>query len=150
MTAAHDTAVSWVASGTTTSVDALVLRFGAVLNGLFDRVVEDGNDWLLVDHSGHVIDCSANDGGATALLGSPITNIAGGVAAESFATAWSQVLMGRAQAVWPWQGGRARAAMRSIEIHPIRDTLSDGSPVVGALAVIVDAGVRIETMRLAA
>lgn len=145
-----DSAQTWTTAGTTSSVDAVVLRFAAVLNGLFDRAVHEGNDWFLVDRSGHLIDCSAETIGASSLLGSPVTKIAGGVAAESFASAWSQVLMGRAQAVWPWQGGRAKAAMRSIELHPIRDVLSDDGAVVGALVVIVDAKTAVQAMSIAA
>lgn len=150
MTISNDTALTWVTAGSTTSVDALVLRFGAVLNGLFDRVLNDGCDWFLVDYSGNLIDCSAEAVGATGLLGAPLRQLVGGVAAESIDDAWNQVLVGRAQTVWPWQGGRAKVAMRSIELHPIRDVLTDEAPVIGALVVIVDAQSRVSTLSVAA
>ena len=148
--AGNGSAPNWTNAGTTNSVDAVVLRFAAVLNGLFESAVDDGNDWFLVDRSGHLIDCSAETIGASSLLGSPVTKIAGGVAADSLASAWSQVLLGRAQAVWPWQGGRAKATTRSIELHPIRDVLTEDSPVVGALLVIVDSQLVEQAISLAA
>jgi len=137
-----DHAPSWLDAGRSATVDAMVLRFGATLNGLQDLVLDGQSDWFLVDQSGRLIDCSAKADGAASLLGAPITQIAGGVAAETFAHAWSQVLLGRAQAVWPWSGGRAKASLRSIELHPIRDVLSAESPIVGALVVIVDTAER--------
>lgn len=150
MTITLDTPVSGVAPRATVSIDTLELRFGAVFTGLFDRVVDEDSDWFLVDHAGHLVDGSAHAVNASSLLGSTVTNIAGLVAHDMLVAAWSQVLLGRAQAVWPWRGGRARAAMRSIELHPIRDTLSDGSPVIGALAVIVDFGDHHDDVSLAA
>ena len=150
MTSSHDSALTWVTAGSTTTVDALVLRFGAVLNGLFERALHEGCDWFLVDQSGHMIDCSAESTGATGLLGSPLRQLVGGVATESIDDAWNQVLNGRAQTVWPWRGGRAKAAMRSIELHPIRDVLSEHAPVVGALVVIVDAESRTVALSAAA
>ena len=150
MTTTDHSALTWVTAGSTTTVDALVLRFGAVLNGLFDRVLHDGCDWFLVDHSGHLIDCSAASAGAAGLLGAPLRLIVGGVAADSIDDAWNHVLVGRAQTVWPWQGGRAKAAMRSIELHPIRDVLTEDEPVIGALVVIVDAHSRAAALSAAA
>lgn len=150
MTTTDHNALTWVTAGSTTTVDALVLRFGAVLNGLFDRVLHEGCDWFLVDQSGHLIDCSAEAVGATGLLGAPLGQLVGGVAAESMDEAWNQVLVGRAQTVWPWHGGRAKAAMRSIELHPIRDVMSDAAPVIGALVVIVDAQSRTGSLSAAA
>ncbi|MBX9472897.1 hypothetical protein [Microcella sp.] len=150
MITANTTALDWVSAGNSTSVDALVLRFGAVLNGLLERVLDNGSDWFLVDRSGRLIDCRADDLGASGLIGAPLAKIAGGAAAESIEQAWRHVLNGRAQAVWPWQGGRARVAMRSIELHPIRDVLTDEDFIVGALVVIVDADARGESLSAAA
>lgn len=151
MTITDHSALTWVTAGSTTTVDALVLRFGVVLNGLFDRVLHEGCDWFLVDHTGHLIDCASEAAGATSLLGAPLGQlVGGGVAAGPIDEAWSRVLVGRAQVVWPWQGGRARAAIRSIELHPIRDVLSDDAPVVGALVVIVDAQSRTSRLPVAA
>jgi hypothetical protein len=150
MTTSHDSALAWITAGTTATVDALVLRFGAVLNGLFTEVLDEGGEWFLIDLSGHLVDCTVDSDGATALLGSHLTRIAGPDAKGPLSEAWVQVLNGRAQTVWPWHGGRARAAMRSIELHPIRDVLTDDAPVVGALMVFVDSQTQSSSLRAAA
>lgn len=139
MTTIHVSAANWIAAGNTMTADAFELRFGAVLNGLFERVVDDGVDWFLVDNAGRVVDCAADAHGAEALLGTQVTRIAGQEAVAVLNEAWLQVHNGRAQIVWPWHGGRAQATMRSVELHPIRDVLSDEPLVVGALVVFVDA-----------
>jgi hypothetical protein len=129
--------IDWINAGTTSSVDALVLRFSVVLNGLYEHVGSAGGSWFLVDVAGRIVDCGAD--GAAPLLGAPVTRLAGGLAAAEIESAWHQVLNGRTQTVWPWHGGRAKAAVRSIELHPLRDTLSDARPIIGALVVMVDA-----------
>lgn len=129
--------VDWINAGTTTSVDALVLRFSVVLNGLYEHVGNAGSSWFLVDITGRLVDCGADS--AAPLLGAPVTRLVGGLAAAEIELAWAQVLNGRSQTIWPWRGGRATAAARSIELHPLRDTLSDARPIIGALAVMVDA-----------
>jgi hypothetical protein len=139
MTTTRVSAANWVAAGNTMTADALELRFGAVLNGLFDRVVDEGGAWFLVDNAGRVVDCASDAHGAEALLGTHVTRIAGLEAAAVVNEAWLQVHNGRAHVVWPWHGGRAQATMRSVELHPIRDVLGDDALVVGALVVFVDA-----------
>jgi hypothetical protein len=138
MTAQHRTSLDWAEAGQAASIDALVLRFGAVLNGLHERVVDGDCEWFIVDHTARLVDCSSDSSAATNALGTPLSNLAGGVLASVVDEAWRQVLVGRVQVIWPWEGGRARAALRSIELHPIRDILADDAPVVGALVVVVD------------
>jgi len=145
MTTSQRDAATWATAGRVSTAESLTLRYAAVLNGLFDSVLHEGLDWFLVDRSGRLVDCSALAHGATGLLGAPLSKISGGIAAEALSRAWDQILIGRVQTVWPWQGGRARADMRSLELHPIRDVLSADEQILGALVVLVD-----ETSRLTA
>ncbi len=140
--------LNWIEAGTTTSIEALVLRFAAILNGTFEHIGSACTSWLLVDHSGRVVDCGARE--TAALIGAPVMRLAGGVAAGDLESAWNQVLMGRSQTVWPWRGGRAQAVTRSIELHPLRDVLSEVRPVIGALVVLVDSEARDSAIVLAA
>jgi len=142
MITTHTTAIDWAVAGSSSTVNALVLRYGAVLNGLFEWVLDEGSDWFLVDASGCLIDCRSDAPGASSLVGSSLSRIAGPDAVGDLEAAWKHVLNGRAQAVWPWSGGRARAAARSIEIHPIRDVLTEDARIIGALVVIVDSETR--------
>lgn len=138
------TTVDWMNVGTTSTVDALVLRFAAVLNGLDREVGSADTTWFLVNADGQLVDCGAAD--AVPLLGSPVTRLLGGLVDRELEAAWHQVLLGRAQTVWPWRGGRARATMRSIELHPLRDLMGDPPSVIGALVVIVDVDARREPL----
>lgn len=142
------TATDWIAAGTTASVDSLVLRFAVVMNGLHDEVNMSGGSWFIADVGGRVIDCGTPTGAP--VLGASVTQLCGGLAADELSAAWKQVLMGRAQTVWPWHGGRARATMRSIELHPLRDILGDEPVVIGALVVMVDAPLGVPASRIAA
>ncbi len=138
-----NSSLNWIDAGTNASVDALVLRYAAVLDGSFQHIGAVGDCWLLVDLSGRVVDCGAS--ADVPLLGAPVTRLAGGVAVSDLESAWSQILMGRSQTVWPWRGETTKAATRSIELHPLRDVLSDVRPVIGALIVLVDSEARVAT-----
>lgn len=134
---AHSDAIDWMAVGTASSVSALVLRFAVVQNGLHEQMSSASDDaWFLVDDAGRLIDCGSPH--AAPLLGAPITQVVGGLAAGELGGAWYQVMRGRSQTVRPWNGGRARVATRVIEMHPLRDLLNDGIPVIGALVRVVD------------
>lgn len=136
MTATRTSAIDWMSAGTTSTVEALVLRFAAVVNGLHEHVASPSTTWFLLDAEGRVVDCGAPS--ASSLLGAPVSHLLGGIAAHELGSAWMQVLMGRAQTVWPWRGGRAKATMRSIELHPLRDVMGERTVVIGALVVMVD------------